>query len=182
MAKPNIQAIVAVDENWGIGKNGNLLVHIPDDLANFKKMTTGNCVIMGRKTLESLPGKKGLPDRSNIVLTRDKAFTAENVLVMHSKEEVLEYIHGLDKKTIHPPIYCDIHVPTFYIIGGGEIYRQFLDECSYIHVTRINKTFDADTFFPNLSQDPKWDLEVETDDIQYKDLTYRFQTYKNISH
>lgn len=128
-----ISIIVAVTENNAIGKAGDLLCHISSDLKHFKAVTSGHTVIMGRKTFDSLP-KGALPNRRNIVITRNSAFTAENVEVAHSLEEALNMAGG-----------------NAFIIGGEQIYRQALPFADKLFLTKIHAEFpDADTFFPEI--------------------------------
>ena len=108
-----ISLIVAVDKNWGIGNKGKLLASLPEDMKFFKETTTGNVVIMGRKTLDSFPGGRALANRDNIVITSDPEFSRENVIVTHSPKEALEAAKRLKK--------------DIYVIGGGQIYRDMLD-------------------------------------------------------
>ena len=119
-----MKLILAADEKWGIGKDGTLLCNIPQDLAYFRKRTAGMTVIMGRVTLESLPGSKGLPKRRNIVITRKKDYVAENAEVVSSIEEAMEKAGTGD---------------DVMIIGGAEIYRQFLPYCDTCYITRYMK-------------------------------------------
>ena len=113
-------AIVAVDERWGIGRDNRLLFHLPADLKHFKTLTSGHTVLMGRKTLQSLPGGRGLPGRRNLVLTSERAFTAENAQVVHSVEDAVRAA-GEDA----------------WVIGGESVYRQLLPLCRRVFVTRI---------------------------------------------
>jgi dihydrofolate reductase len=130
--------IVAISENNAIGKSGDLLCYLPDDLKHFKALTTGATVVMGKKTFFSLP-RRPLPNRRNIVLTRDESFTHEGVDVAHS----IEYLQSMlmeDEKV--------------FIIGGGEVYRQFIPLVSALHITHVHHVWeDADTFFPAIDPD-----------------------------
>lgn len=158
--------IVSVDENWGIGNNGQLLVRISGDLKRFRKMTTGNMIIMGRKTLESFPGGKPLPDRMNIVMTHSPEYTFEGVEVCHNIQEVLKTIQKEKQK------YA-------FVIGGGSIYRQFLPYCERAYVTKVYQTFIADTYFKDLDQDYHWKL-IEQQPIQEENgIKYAFLVYEN---
>lgn len=158
-----MKLIVAVDKNWGIGNNGNLLAHIPLDMKHFKEKTMNNLVVMGRKTLESFPGKKPLINRTNLVLTRNTSYSANGVEIFHSIEELRERIVGHD---------------NVFIIGGGEIYREFLPYCDEAIVTYIHEKFDADTFFPNLDENPNWYLENESTIFHDNPYSFTFRTYK----
>ncbi len=142
--------IYAADQNWGIGKNNDLLVAIPEDLKDrFKALTLCKTVVMGKKTLLSLPGQKGLPKRTNYVLTRQKELEAVNAITVNSIPELFEAIEASE---------TDIMV-----IGGGEIYRQLRPYCKGAYVTKILKTFDADTFVDNLDNDPDWEIVKESE-------------------
>ena len=125
--KKNIRAIVAADRNWAIGNNGSLLTNIPDDQRFFRQTTTGQVVIMGRKTLESLPQGKPLPNRTNIILTRNIDYKNKDVFVARSVNEALDLArrHGTD----------------IYIAGGEEIYKAFLPYCEEAYVTYIDYSY-----------------------------------------
>lgn len=157
--------IVAVDKNWAIGKNNDLLVSIPADMKFFRETTTQKVVVMGRKTLESFPQGQPLKNRTNIVLTRDKNYKVKDTLVVHSVEELLEMLKSYDKKEI-------------YVIGGETIYRQLLPYCTLAHVTRIDHEYEADTFFPNLEEDKQWHMTGISEEQTYFDLEYHFTRYE----
>ena len=159
-----MRLIAAVDKRWGIGLNNKLLISIPDDMKFFMETTTGNVVVMGRKTLESFPGRKPLKDRINIVLTRDKNYKVDGATVCHTKEEVLEEIKKYDTNNV-------------YIIGGESIYRLFESECDTALITKIDFEYEADTFFPNLDESG-WELVEESEEQTYFDIIYSFCTYK----
>lgn len=160
--------IAAVGENWEIGNQGELLCHIKEDMKNFKQRTEHKIVVMGRKTLDSLPDKSPLPNRTNIVLTHkdaDDFYDDDNLLIMHSVEEIVEY--------------CKDSVA--YCIGGGEIYEQFLPFCKIAVITKIDKSFDADAHCPNLDKLPNW-IQTSESESHVDDktgLTYKFCMYKN---
>ena len=158
-----MNAIVAVDRNWAIGKDGDLLVHLPGDLKYYRQKTIGNVIIAGRKTLESFPGGRPLPERTNIVVTRNRDFEAEGCVVCHSKEQVLESLEA----------YGDAEV---FVAGGAEIYELFMDESDAFYETKIDSEFDADRFFPNLDA-LGYRVECESPVQEEKGLTYRFLKY-----
>lgn len=159
-----ISAIVAVDNNWGIGFNGDLLEHIPEDLRRFKELTFNKVVIMGRKTWDSLP-KKPLPNRLNLVITRQGRFVDE-MTVFLSLEEIISRLNYLDNED------------HWFIIGGGEIYKTLLPFCDNVYVTKIFKTYDkVDTYFPNLDNDPNWEIKEQSEVKTHKDIQYQFQLY-----
>ena len=144
-------AIVAVDENWGIGKDGKLLLHIPEDLRdNFKVKTLGHTVVYGRKTLTSFPKEKLLPKRENVILSRNPSFEKDGALILHAKEELLSYLSENPEKKI-------------FLCGGAEIYRHFLSYCEEAYVTKIQRAFSADAFFPNLDTKKNWELVEESE-------------------
>ena len=158
--------IAAVDRNWAIGRNGKLLVSIPQDMAYFSQMTTGKVVIMGRKTLESFPKKKPLRNRAeNIVITRQTDYQAEGATVVHSVEEALNAAARYDTRDV-------------FVIGGGEVYRSLLPYCDTAYITKIDFAYDADTRLPDLDHDPEWEKVRATDELTYFDLVYEFDTYR----
>ncbi len=163
-----MELVVVVDAQYGIGLNGNLLCHIPSDLKRFKALTTGHVVIMGRKTLESFPGKKPLPNREHIILSRNDDFTIDNpmVSICHNIQELASAVENISDKKL-------------FIIGGGTIYEQLLPYCSKAHVTKIKQSFEADTFFPNLDELPNWQVLESSEDITENDIEYNFVTYIN---
>lgn len=155
---------VAADRNWAIGKNNKLLISIPRDMKFFQQETMGNVVVMGRKTLESLPGKLPLKSRENIILTRNPDYKVKGAITVTSVEELLEILKGYKEQKV-------------YVAGGGEIYRLLLPYTDVVHVTRIWNTYEADTFFPDLDQDPEWFIEEESEEQTYFDLEYGFYKY-----
>ena len=135
MKKPAIAIIVAVDESNAIGKEQQLLVHLPNDLKHFKTITLGRTVIMGQNTFESLPNG-ALPNRKNIVLSLSPDFVANGVTVCRSFDEALALCRNEE---------------TVFIIGGASVYKEALKQADVLYLTRIHHTFsDADTFFPNI--------------------------------
>jgi len=129
-----ISIIVAVSEDWGIGKNNELLWHISEDLKRFKSLTTGKTVIMGKKTWESLP-KRPLPGRRNIVLTDNLSETFENAVTVYSINDAISK--------------CEESEEVF-IIGGGSIYRQFMPVADRLYITHVHKKTPADVYFPEI--------------------------------
>lgn len=157
-----LKAIVAVDENWGIGYNGDLLVSIPNDLKHFKTVTTGSTVIMGLNTWNSLP-RKPLPDRTNIVIR-------PGTIEFDQKDDVIK----MDLETLLERFELN----GGFVIGGGSIYKQLLPYCDQVYVTKIYKKFEnVDTFFPNLDETGEWDKFQMGDPHEYNDLTYQFWLY-----
>jgi dihydrofolate reductase len=156
--------IVAVDRNWGIGKNGRLLVSIPEDQRLFREETLGKVVIMGRKTLESLPGGKPLHGRTTLVLSRRPGYEVKGARCFSDVESVLKAAAEYDPDQV-------------FVAGGQEIYRAFLPWCHTAHVTYIDYAYEADAYFPNLDQDPEWKMDLETEEATYFDLCYSFRRY-----
>lgn len=160
-----MKLIAAVDKNWGIGWNNQLLVRIPEDMKRFREITTGNVVVMGRKTLESFPGGQPLKNRTNIVLTRDKSYQVKGAVCVHSMEELSEQLEKYSSNDI-------------YIIGGESIYRQMLDQCDTALITMIDFAYQADAWFPGLDGQKEWKLTEESEEQTYFDLEYYFRTYE----
>lgn len=159
--------IAAVDSNWAIGNKNQLLVRIPADQKFFREMTTGKVVVMGRRTLETFPNGLPLRERTNIVLTHDKNFKASGAIIVHSMEELHEELKKYNSEDI-------------YIIGGGTIYRQMLDECDVAHITKIDFAYEADTYFPNLDESPEWQITADSEEQTYFDLEYYFYKYERV--
>lgn len=157
--------IVAVDQNWAIGLNNELLVRIPQDQKFFREETMGKVVVMGRKTLESFPNGLPLKGRTNIVLTNNKDFRVKDTIVVHSMEELLEELQKYNSNDV-------------YVIGGESIYRLLLPYCDTAHVTKIFHSYNADTFFPNLDEMSEWKVVADSEEQTYFDLEYVFLKYK----
>lgn len=164
-----ISAIVAVDNNWGIGYNGDLLEHIPEDLKCFKELTTGHIVVMGRKTWDSFP-KKPLKDRLNIVISGQPRGCLGEMAFSISMDEAKIRL-ALSSKD-----------EEWFIIGGGTIYKELLPICDRVYVTKIHKAYpNVDTYFPvNLDKSLEW-RQVETGEIrEYNNISYHFLTYERV--
>jgi len=159
-----MKAIVVVDKNWGIGRDKKLLVHLPGDLKYFKEHTLGRTIVMGRETLESLPGGKPLLNRNNIVLTRNKGYGA-GCSICHSKEELLKMVK-------------DGNADEVFITGGEKVYKQFLPCCDTCYVTKIDKILDADKFFHNLDEDENFSVVDESEWIEENGTRYKFVEYR----
>lgn len=156
--------IVAVDKNWSIGKDGHLLVSIPADQKLFREETMGKVVIMGRKTLESLPGGRPLYGRTTIVLSGNPEYEVKGAVVCHSIREVLKEIEKYRTEEI-------------FVAGGQQIYEQFLPYCNMVHVTFIDYPYEADTRFPDLDQMEDWVMDLESEEETYFNLCYTFRRY-----
>ncbi|MCD8125526.1 MAG: dihydrofolate reductase [Lachnospiraceae bacterium] len=161
-----MNCIAAVSENWGIGRENDLLFHISEDMKLFRRLTTGHTLILGRRNLESFPGCRPLPKRRHLVLTTREGWHPEGVEVCHSLAEVLETVRNLPEEDV-------------WVIGGGIVYREFLPFCREAYITRVEACPAADTFFPDLSREPGWTLTEEGERQTDGKLFYRFCTYEN---
>jgi len=164
--------IFAVDNNWNIGYDGDLLYKISADLRRFRMLTEGNIIVMGRRTFEALPDKKALPNRINIVLTKDKDYEAEGAIVINSLDELFPLLDRLKA-------FSDKDMEVF-VIGGGNIARQLIDYCDRAYITKVFKTFPADTLIPNLDLDENWQIIKESDVFSEGDMLYKYVDYARI--
>lgn len=164
-----ISAIVAVDENFGIGFNGDLLEHIPEDLKHFKELTSGHTVVMGRKTWDSLP-KKPLPNRHNLVITKDPSiYELTNEVQFYTLRQI--EVLMLKNKNVN-----------YFVIGGGQIYEKLLPICDKVYLTKIMVSHEnVDTYFPNIELMDNWKCIEQSEIKQYNDISYQFKTYSRIS-
>ena len=157
--------IVAVDENWAIGNKNELLISIPADHKFFRQETTGRVVVLGRKTLETFPQGLPLKNRTNIIMSTNKAYQVKDAVVVHDVEELLEELKKYDTEDI-------------YIVGGESVYRQMLPYCDVAHVTKIDHAYAADAYFPNLDEMPEWQITADSEEQTYFDITYHFLKYE----
>lgn len=162
-----MKMIVCVSEDFGIGYKGDLLFSLPPDMKFFREQTKEKVVVMGRGTLDSFPGGKPLKNRVNIVLTRDKDFSREGAEVFHSREEILEYVKNFPEEDV-------------FVIGGGQIYDMFRDDCSEALVTKVRKSVPCDTYFFNIDKDEKWTLSEESELFEHEGTEFSFCTYKRV--
>lgn len=153
--------IAAVDRNWALGNQNQLLVRIPADLKRFKTLTTGHAVILGRKTLETFPGGRPLPGRRNLILSATPGYRVEGAEVFSSLEELM---------TKAPQ--------DAFVIGGASVYRALLAQCQRAYLTRIDAAFPADCWLPNLELDPDWEVEEGEPTCHYGDITFQYITYR----
>lgn len=156
-----ISIIVAVSEDWGIGKDNDLLWHISDDLKRFKRLTIGNAVIMGKRTWESLP-RKPLTGRKNIVLTDLPGECIEGALTAYSVED------ALSKCTSGEEVF---------IIGGGSVYRQFLPLADRLYITHVHRNANADVFFPKIDM-RSWKVIEKEEYREGSDIPYTYVVYE----
>jgi len=154
--------IAAVNSDWGLGFDGTQSIVIPEDRRRFKELTDGGVVITGRKTFEDL--RKPLPNRKNIILTRDRSFQVDGAFVAYSIDEVLAEIADDDPNRV-------------FVIGGGEVYRLFLSRCTVAYITKIESAPQSDTFFPDLDVLPDWSLEQRGEILESAGVRYSFLVY-----
>lgn len=159
--------VVAVDKNWAIGNNGQLLVRIPDDMRNFRSLTEGNVVILGKKTLATFPGGKPLKNRVNIVMTRKGLEPHTDAIAAGSVDEVLELVKQYRTEDV-------------YIIGGTSVYEQLLPYADTAYVTYVDYAYEADAYMVNLDESDEWELAEESEEQTYFDVEYYFRKYKRV--
>lgn len=159
--------IVAADSHWGIGNKGELLVRIPNDHKFFREETTGKVVVLGRKTLETFPQGLPLKNRTNIILSSNQDYRVKDAVVVHSLEELLEELKKYESGDI-------------YIVGGDSVYRQLLPYCDVAHVTKIDRRYEADAFFPDLDGMEEWEITADSEEQTYFDIAYQFVKYERV--
>ncbi len=153
--------IVAVDENWAIGRGGDQLVYISADLKRFRQLTTGHAVVLGRKTLATFPGGRPLKNRRNLILSATPGYTVEGA----------EVYADVDSLMANAP-------EDAFVIGGESVYRALLDRCDTAYVTKILAAYPADRYFPNLDALPNWQVAEEGDVLEEDGVKFRYVTYK----
>ena len=156
-----MNVIVAVDQNWAIGKDGDQLVYLKEDLKRFKALTTGHPVILGRKTLATFPGGRPLKNRRNLILSRTMGEAPQGAEVFSTAEALLAAAPE-----------------DSFVIGGASVYRQLLPWCDTAYVTKIDRSFPADCYFPDLDQDPAWERTEESAPLEQDGIIYRYLTYR----
>lgn len=157
--------IAAVSENWAIGQKGRLLFNIPDDMKYFREKTLGCAVVMGRKTLDTLPGKRPLEGRTNIIFSSDRELKIDGASIVHDLAELFELIKTLDEKV--------------YIIGGESVFKMLEPYCEKALITKVEASPEADKFFPDLDSMKNWKLVQSSEKKRYGELTYSFLEYRN---
>ncbi|WWR16683.1 dihydrofolate reductase [Lachnospiraceae bacterium JLR.KK008] len=160
--------IAAVDNHWAIGNRNDLLVRIPNDQKFFREETMGKVIVLGRKTLETFPQGMPLQGRKNIILSTNRDYRVKNALVLHSLDELLDELENYRSQDI-------------YVVGGASIYRQMLPYCDVAHITKIDRCYEADCYFPDLDQMPEWQITQDSEEQTYFDLEYLFQKYERRS-
>lgn len=161
-----MKLIVAVDSRWGIGKNGDLLKSIPDDMLYYRATTRGKVVVMGYTTLLSLPNSKPAPGRLNLVLADIPDLRVSGAVVCGSMEQLHRMIGQFAPDDV-------------FDIGGGSMYRQLLPYCHAAHITKMRFDGDADTYIPNLDDLPEWSVSTESELKEHEGLYYSFLEYSN---
>lgn len=159
-----MELIVAVHDDWGIGRDGTQPVALSADRKFFRETTKGAMVIAGRRTIEDFPGKKPLPGRVNVAISRNVS-EIPGFTVCKSTEEAAKLAET---------------APRAMVIGGGSIYRQMLPYCDTAYVTKVHCTIDADTFFPNLDEDPQWELKEVLLSGEENGIGYEMCLYKRV--
>ena len=140
-------------------------MRIPADHKMFRQETLGKVVVLGRKTMDTFPGGMPLQGRTNLILTRNPDYQVKGGIVVHSVEALLEKLKDYDAKDV-------------YVIGGDSVYRQLLPYCDTAHVTRIDRAYEADAYFPNLDQSEEWEVTADSEEQSYFDTTYHFVKYE----
>jgi len=162
-----MNAIVIADRRWAIGRNGGLLFSLPTDMRRFRSLTLNGTVIMGRLTLNSFPEGRPLPQRRNIVITRDLAALPEGLEGAASPEEAVALAGGPEAGNL-------------WIIGGGSVYAALLSRCRRVYLTRVEtQVEESDTYFPNLDKLPNWKVESAGEPLEDNGLKFRFIEYVN---
>ena len=159
-------AIAAVDRNWAIGNKGQLLISLPEDQKGvFKKYTAGHTVVFGRKTLETFPGQRLLPNRVNVIMSRSFDYEKEGAVILHSVDELEDFLA--------------LSADEVFLIGGATMYNSLIGLCDKAIITSIRAEFEADCYFPNLDDDPEWELESEEDPVMSeKGVEFTVRHYK----
>ena len=159
--------IVAADKNWAIGRGGDLIYSIPEDMKYFRSMTQGKTVVMGRKTLESFPGGKPLPKRVNVVLSSNRDYTPEGTVSVHNYAELFAEVAKYPEDDV-------------MLIGGGRLYTDLAKYCRRAYITLIDaETEGVDTFIPNFDELDGWILEEVSEPHEDGGHSFRFATYLN---
>lgn len=156
-----MKLIVVVDENWAIGKDGEQLIYLSQDLKHFKSLTMGHPLVLGRKTMATFPGGKPLKGRRNLILSRNTDFAPEGAEVYHDMESLLANA---------PEDAC--------VIGGASVYNALADRCDTAYVTKLKASWPADCWFPNLDEKPEWELVEESEELEENGISFRFTTYR----
>ena len=157
--------IVAVSNDFAIGRDNNLLFNLPSDLKYFKEKTINKVVVMGERTYMSLP-KRPLKNRINVVLSNNPQFVAEGSTIVHSLDELFMELKKYDSSDV-------------FICGGASVYNLLMDYCTYAYVTKVDQIVPADTYINNIDKKPNWKLVSQSETFEENDLKFKFCLYKN---
>jgi len=163
-----MKLIVAAARDWGIGNKGELLFNVPEDMEFFKKTTLNKVVVMGRKTLLSLPGGNPLKNRTNIVMTSDVNFKKEGCIIVNSKEALFEELKKYKSDDV-------------FLIGGGILYKELYPYCSEAYITKFDAILEADTYLHNFDEDKDWLLTYASEIHEHNGIKFIFTIYKNLA-
>lgn len=162
-----MKIIAMVDNNWAIGNKGNILVDIPENQKFLHHNTIGEVIVYGRKSLSRFPNNVPLPGRVNIVFSRNKKLNIKGATVISSEKELFAELQQYETKNV-------------YVIGGEQIFKLLLPYCEYANITKLDYSYEADAFFPNLDKLENWLLVKESDEQTYFSIEYYNMIYKNI--
>ena len=170
-----MKLIVAVDREWGIGYQGELLANVKEDLAHFRELTIGKTVVYGSTTLRTFPGGRPLKGRKNLILSTKSDLKPEGAIVLHSVEELIAYEKSHSEEEI-------------IVVGGASVYKQLLQYCEAAYVTRFDDSFKKDAYFPDLDTDPAWECISVSETYYSNDATdtvdgmpYCFTEYRRVN-
>lgn len=158
-----MNVIVMVDENWGIGKDSDQLVYIAPDLKRFQALTKGHPILLGRKTLATFPGGKPLKYRRNLILSTKEGYVVEGAEVFPTVEDVLK-----------------VAPEDTFVVGGASVYEQLLPYCDKAYITKVQKSYPADCYFPNLDEQNQWQMTEQEGPFFYEGLAFSYVTYERI--
>ncbi|MCR5720167.1 MAG: dihydrofolate reductase [Lachnospiraceae bacterium] len=159
-----MKIVASVDNNWAIGRRGELLISIPNDLKRFRELTIGKTIIYGRKTLSTFPQGLVLQGRRNIVMSAKPGFTVKGGEVANSLEELFKLIEKENTEDV-------------FVVGGESIYKQLLPYCDECLLTMIDMEYEADAYFPRIDKSQEWEQVSESDEYTYFDVPYTFARY-----
>lgn len=160
-----MDAIVAVDAAWGIGRDNDMLFSIPDDMKYFRKTTLGSVVVYGKNNLFSFPGAKPLPKRRNIIISTTLE-EGEGYEIVRNLESLFEILKEIKDEKI-------------FVIGGAEVYKELLPYCEKAYITKMYRNFNGEKFFPDLDLEKGWKMIEKGEMLNYEGVDYQFTTYEN---
>lgn len=159
--------IVAVTNDYAIGKNNNLLFHLPTDLKYFKQTTINKVVVMGERTYHSLP-KRPLPNRINIVLSDNPQFYDENIVIVNNLNQLFDELKKYNPDDV-------------FVTGGASVYNLLMDYCTKAYITKIDMVVPADTYIKNIEKMPNWKLVSQSETKTENDLDFKFLVFENLN-